>query len=118
MSEVTMAEALNAALDRSMEGNDRVLVLGEDVGKLGGVFRITDGLQSKFGEQRVFDTPLAESGILGFSVGLALYGYRPVAEMQFDGFAYPSLNQTISHVAKYRFRSRGRQTVPLVVRIP
>lgn len=118
MSEYTMAQALNAALDSSLSESDRVLVLGEDVGKLGGVFRITEGLQDRYGEDRVFDTPLAESGILGFSIGMALYGYRPVAEMQFDGFAYPSLNQTISHAAKYRFRSRGRQTVPLVVRIP
>lgn len=113
-----MAQGLNEALRRSLDADDRVLVLGEDVGKLGGVFRITDRLQEEFGERRVFDTPLAESGILGFSIGLALRGFRPIAEMQFDSFAYPSLNQTISHAAKYRFRSRGRLGVPLVVRIP
>jgi 2-oxoisovalerate dehydrogenase E1 component beta subunit len=118
MAEVTMAQGLNEALRRSLDSDDRVLVLGEDIGKLGGVFRITDRLQEEFGEQRVFDTPLAESGILGFSIGLALRGFRPIAEMQFDSFAYPSLNQTISHAAKYRFRSRGRLGVPLVVRIP
>jgi 2-oxoisovalerate dehydrogenase E1 component beta subunit len=118
MSEVTMAQALNEALRNSLKGNDRVLVLGEDIGKLGGVFRITENLQEEFGEERVFDTPLAESGIVGFSLGLALRGYRPVPEIQFDGFIYPSFNQTVAHVAKYRFRSRGRLGVPLVVRVP
>ena len=118
MGEVTMAEALNQALRTSLENDDKVLVLGEDIGKLGGVFRITDKLQEEFGSERVFDTPLAESAILGVSLGLALYGYRPVAEIQFDGFVYPSFNQIVSHVAKYRYRSRGRAGVPIVVRIP
>ena len=118
MSEVTMAQALNEALRNSLSDDERVLVLGEDIGKLGGVFRITENLQEEFGPTRVFDTPLAESGIVGFSLGLALRGYRPVAEIQFDGFIYPSFNQVVSHVAKHRFRSRGRAPVPLVVRVP
>jgi 2-oxoisovalerate dehydrogenase E1 component beta subunit len=118
MPEVTMVAALNRALADSLREDERVLVLGEDIGKLGGVFRVTEGLQGEFGEERVFDTPLAESGIAGVSLGLALAGWRPVAEMQFDGFAYPALDQVISHVAKYRYRSRGRQGVSVVIRIP
>jgi 2-oxoisovalerate dehydrogenase E1 component beta subunit len=113
-----MVRALNEALRRSLADDPRALVLGEDVGKLGGVFRVTDGLQEEFGSDRVFDTPLAESAIAGVSLGLALAGWHPVAEMQFDGFSYPALDQVISHIAKYRYRSRGRQTVPLVIRIP
>jgi 2-oxoisovalerate dehydrogenase E1 component beta subunit len=93
-------------------------VLGEDIGKLGGVFRVTEGLQDSFGTDRVFDTPLAEAAIAGVSLGLALAGWHPVAEMQFDGFSYPALDQVISHIAKYRYRSRGRQSAPLVIRIP
>jgi 2-oxoisovalerate dehydrogenase E1 component subunit beta len=118
MAEVTMVKALNEALRHSLVEDSRVLVLGEDVGKLGGVFRVTDGLQDEFGSQRVFDTPLAEAAIAGVSLGLAFAGWHPVAEMQFDGFSYPALDQVISHIAKYRFRSRGRQTAPLVIRIP
>jgi 2-oxoisovalerate dehydrogenase E1 component beta subunit len=118
MAEVTMVKALNQALRDALAEDDRALILGEDVGKLGGVFRVTDGLQAEFGTERVFDTPLAEAAIAGVSLGLALAGWRPVAEMQFDGFSYPALDQVISHVAKYRFRSRGRQTVPIVIRIP
>jgi pyruvate dehydrogenase E1 component beta subunit len=113
-----MVQALNRALRDSLSSDDRVLVLGEDVGKLGGVFRVTDELQDEFGAKRVFDTPLAESAIAGVSLGLCLAGWRPVAEMQFDGFSYPALDQCISHIAKYRYRSRGRQGVPLVIRIP
>jgi 2-oxoisovalerate dehydrogenase E1 component beta subunit len=113
-----MGQALNEALRRSLAEDDRVLLLGEDIGKLGGVFRITDRLQDEFGEERVFDTPLAESAILGVSIGLALAGWKPVAEMQFDAFSYPALNQVISHAAKYRFRSANSASVPLVVRIP
>lgn len=113
-----MAAALNRALRDSLEEDDRTLVLGEDIGTLGGVFRITDGLQAEFGKGRVFDTPLAESGIVGVSLGLALYGFRPVAEIQFDGFVYPAFNQIVSHVAKHRYRSRGTAAVPLVIRIP
>jgi pyruvate dehydrogenase E1 component beta subunit len=113
-----MVGALNQALRDSLTEDPRTLVLGEDVGRLGGVFRVTDGLLDAFGSRRVFDTPLAEAGIAGVSLGLALAGWHPVAEMQFDGFSYPAIDQIISHVAKYRFRSRGRQTVPLVIRIP
>jgi 2-oxoisovalerate dehydrogenase E1 component beta subunit len=113
-----MVRALNEALRHSLAEDPRMLILGEDIGKLGGVFRVTEGLQDEFGSERVFDTPLAEAGIAGVSLGLALAGWRPVAEMQFDGFSYPALDQIISHVAKYRFRSRGRQSVPLVIRIP
>src|SRR6266542_6028299 len=116
--EITMVQALNQAMRRSMADDPRVLVLGEDVGTLGGVFRVTEGLQEEFGDQRVFDTPLAEAAIAGVSLGLALVGWRPIAEMQFDGFSYPALDQVISHVAKYRYRSRGRQPMPLVIRIP
>jgi pyruvate dehydrogenase E1 component beta subunit len=118
MADVTMVGALNQALRDSLRDDDRVLVLGEDVGKLGGVFRVTERLQEEFGQERVFDTPLAESAIAGVSLGLALAGWRPVAEMQFDGFSYPALDQVISHIAKYRYRSRGRQGVPMVIRIP
>jgi pyruvate dehydrogenase E1 component beta subunit len=113
-----MVQALNRALRDSLATDDRVLVMGEDIGKLGGVFRVTEALQEEFGTERVFDTPLAESAIAGVSLGLCLAGWRPVAEMQFDGFSYPALDQTISHLAKYRYRSRGRQGVPLVMRIP
>ncbi len=113
-----MAQALNRALHDEMESDDRVLVFGEDVGVLGGVFRVTDKLQERFGDERCFDTPLAESGILGTSLGLALYGFRPVPEMQFDGFTYPGFEQLVSHIAKYRNRSRGRVTIPVTVRIP
>ena len=118
MTEVTMVKALNEALRDSLRDDPRMLVLGEDIGKLGGVFRVTDGLQEAFGTDRVFDTPLAEAAIAGVSLGLALAGWHPVAEMQFDGFSYPALDQVISHIAKYRYRSRGRQSAPLVIRIP
>jgi pyruvate dehydrogenase E1 component beta subunit len=113
-----MVKALNQALRDSLAEDDRMLILGEDVGKLGGVFRVTEGLQDEFGPQRVFDTPLAEAAIAGVSLGLALAGWHPVAEMQFDGFSYPALDQIISHIAKYRYRSRGNQSAPLVIRIP
>lgn len=115
---VTMAQALNAALRDALHADDRVLVFGEDVGPLGGVFRITDGLTRDFGEDRCFDTPLAEAGIVGIAVGLAMGGYRPVVEMQFDAFAYPAFEQIASHVAKLRNRTRGRVAVPMVIRIP
>jgi 2-oxoisovalerate dehydrogenase E1 component beta subunit len=115
---VTMAAALNAALADSLAADDRVLVFGEDVGTLGGVFRITDGLAARFGERRVFDTPLAESGIIGTAIGMAMNGLVPVVEMQFDAFAYPAFEQFTSHLAKLRNRTRGRVGLPVVVRIP
>ena len=114
----TLAKALNAGLRRAMEDDPKVLIMGEDVGKLGGVFRITDGLQKDFGEDRVMDSPLAESGIVGTAVGLALRGYRPVVEIQFDGFVYPAYDQIVCQVAKFHFRSSGHQLMPMVIRIP
>jgi pyruvate dehydrogenase E1 component beta subunit len=118
MPEVSMVAALNAALRDALASDPRTLVFGEDVGELGGVFRVTEGLRDEFGGARVFDTPIAEAGIAGLCVGLALAGWRPVAEMQFDGFSYPALDQVISHVAKYRTRTRGRVAMPVVIRIP
>jgi 2-oxoisovalerate dehydrogenase E1 component beta subunit len=117
-TEVTMVAALNAALRDALERDERTLVFGEDVARLGGVFRVTDGLQDAFGPDRVFDTPVAEAGIVGAAVGLSLAGWRCVVELQFDGFSYPALDQIISHVAKYRYRTRGRAAMPLVIRIP
>ncbi len=118
MSEMTLAKALNNGLRKAMDDDAKVLVMGEDVGKLGGVFRVTDGLQKDFGEDRVIDTPLSESGILGTAVGLAMRGYRPVCEIQFDGFVYPAYDQIVSQVAKMRFRSLGKVPMPIVIRIP
>jgi 2-oxoisovalerate dehydrogenase E1 component beta subunit len=118
MTTVTMAGALNAALRDAMREDPNVLVFGEDVGPLGGVFRITDGLTAEFGPDRCFDTPLAEAGIVGTAVGMAMYGFRPVVELQFDAFAYPALEQIISHVAKMRNRTRGRVGLPMVIRVP
>jgi len=118
MSTITLAKALNDGLRASMEGDAKVVVMGEDVGKLGGVFRVTDGLQKDFGEDRVIDTPLSESGIVGTAVGLAMRGYRPVCEIQFDGFVYPAYDQIVSQVAKLHFRSGGRLPMPIVIRIP
>src|SRR5205814_2340764 len=112
--EVTMARAINEALRRSLSEDARTLVLGGDVGRLGGVFRVTEGLQDEFGEERVFDTPLAEAAIAGVCVGLAIAGWRPIAEMQFDAFSYPALDQVISHVAKMRYRSQGRLPMSIV----
>src|SRR5450631_1750520 len=102
---LSLSAAVNAGLRRAMESDERVLVMGEDVGTLGGVFRVTDGLQKDFGEERVIDTPLAESGIIGTAIGLAMRGYRPVCEIQFDGFVYPAFNQIVSQLAKLHFRS-------------
>jgi 2-oxoisovalerate dehydrogenase E1 component beta subunit len=118
MAGFTMVEAINHALADSMEADDRVLVFGEDVGRQGGVFRVTDGLQKTFGRQRCFDTPLAESAIIGASVGLALRGFRPVPEIQFDGFTYPAFDQIVSHLAKYRTRTRALISMPVTVRVP
>lgn len=118
MAAVSMAKALNAAMRDAMAANDKVVVFGEDVGKLGGVFRVTDGLQAQFGADRCFDTPLAESGIVGFAVGMSMSGFKPVVEMQFDAFAYPAFEQIASHVAKLRNRTRGSLGVPMVIRVP
>jgi 2-oxoisovalerate dehydrogenase E1 component beta subunit len=115
---LTLGKALNLGLRRAMEDDPKVLIMGEDVGKLGGVFRITDGLQKDFGEERVIDTPLAESGIVGTAVGLAIRGYRPVCEIQFDGFVYPAYDQIVAQVAKMHYRSQGRVRLPIVIRIP
>ena len=118
MSAMTMAKALNEGLRKAMEADPKVVIMGEDVGKLGGVFRITDGLQKDFGEQRVLDTPLAESGIVGTAVGLAIRGFRPVCEIQFDGFIFPAFDQIVSQVAKLHYRSQGKVKVPMVIRVP
>ncbi|WP_336854663.1 alpha-ketoacid dehydrogenase subunit beta [Sinomonas albida] len=115
---VTFAKALTTAMADAMRADDGVIVFGEDVAKLGGVFRITDGLMAEFGDQRCFDTPLAESGIVGMALGMAMNGMRPVVEMQFDAFAYPAFEQIASHVAKMHNRTRGRVTLPMVIRVP
>jgi pyruvate dehydrogenase E1 component beta subunit len=118
VARLNMVEAIDQALSQEMERDETVIVLGEDVGKDGGVFRVTQGLVETFGEDRVIDTPLAESGIVGFAIGMALAGFRPVAEIQFSGFIYPAYDQIISHAARFRTRSRGQRTVPMVVRTP
>ncbi len=118
MSDLFLVEAVNDALHVEMERDDSVMVLGEDVGKLGGVFRATAGLQERFGADRCVDTPLAEAGILGAAVGLCMAGWRPVCEMQYDAFSYPSLDQLINHVGRYRWRTRGKMSFPLVIRMP
>ncbi len=118
MSTLTLGRSLNEGLRKALENDPKVLIMGEDVGKLGGVFRITDGLQKDFGESRVVDTPLAESGIVGTAIGLALRGYRPVCEIQFDGFVFPAFNQIVGQLAKMRYRSRGAVALPVVIRIP
>lgn len=118
MSEVNLAQALNGALETALESDDRVVLLGEDIGRTGGVFRITDGLRDRYGDQRIFDTPVAESGIVGAAFGMAIAGMRPVAELQFMGFSYPAFDQVINHVARIRNRSNHRFTAPLVIRIP
>jgi 2-oxoisovalerate dehydrogenase E1 component beta subunit len=115
---ITMAAALNAAIHDAMVADPTVVLFGEDVGPLGGVFRVTDGLYAEFGETRVSDSPLAESGIVGTAIGMAIYGLRPVVEMQFDAFSYPAFQQIVSHVAKMRNRTRGGIQLPIVIRIP
>jgi len=115
---LTLSKAINEGLRKSLEADPKVLIMGEDVGKLGGVFRVTDGLQKDFGESRVVDTPLAESGIVGTAIGLALRGYRPVCEIQFDGFVFPAFDQIVSQLAKQRLRSLGKVKMPVVIRIP
>jgi pyruvate dehydrogenase E1 component beta subunit len=118
MAEMYLAQAVNDGLDAALGADDRVVLLGEDIGRTGGVFRITDGLLEKYGPKRVYDTPVAESGIVGAAFGMAIAGMRPVVEMQFMGFSYPAYDQVINHVARIRNRSNGRFTAPMVIRIP
>lgn len=115
---ITLLEAINQALDIALENDENVVVFGEDTGHEGGVFRVTAGLQKKYGKERVFDTPLAEDAIIGTAIGMAINGLKPVAEIQFDGFIFPGYNQLVTHAARFRNRSRGQFTVPMVVRIP
>ena len=115
---MTMAQAITQALNDAMAADDRVLVFGEDVATLGGVFRVTDGLAETFGDQRCFDTPLAESAIIGIAIGMAVRGFVPVPEIQFDGFSAPAFDQMVSHLAKYRMRTHGDIDMPVTVRIP
>jgi 2-oxoisovalerate dehydrogenase E1 component beta subunit len=118
MTKISLGKGINQGLRAAMEKDPKVLIMGEDIGKLGGVFRVTEGLQKDFGEDRVIDTPLAESGIIGTAVGLALRGYRPVCEIQFDGFVFPAYDQIINQVAKMHYRSMGKLKMPIVIRIP
>ena len=118
MSKLTFARAINAGLRKSLENDPKVILMGEDIGSLGGVFRVTDGLQKDFGKHRVIDSPLAESGIIGTAVGLAYRGYRPVCEIQFDGFIYPAFDQIVSQVAKMHYRTQGRVKMPITIRVP
>lgn len=115
---MSLSKAINASLRTALENDPKVVIMGEDVGKLGGVFRVTDGLQKDFGEDRVIDTPLAESGIVGTAIGLALRGYRPVVEIQFDGFVFPAYDQIVTQLAKMHARSLGKVKMPVVIRIP
>ena len=118
MARLNLVEAIDQALQQEMQLDPKVVILGEDVGRDGGVFRVTEGLVQRFGDERVIDTPLAESGIVGTAIGMAIAGYRPVAEIQFSGFVYPAYDQLVSHAARMRTRSRGEFSVPLVVRMP
>src|SRR6201986_2643513 len=118
MTRLTLSKAINEGLRRALEDDPKAMIMGEDVGRLGGVFRVTDGLQKDFGEHRVMDTPLAESGIIGTAIGLQLRGYRPVCEIQFDGFVYPATDQIVSQLAKMHYRSQGKVKLPVVIRIP
>jgi pyruvate dehydrogenase E1 component beta subunit len=118
MTRLNMVEAIDQALQQEMQTDPKMIVMGEDVGRDGGVFRVTDGLVQRFGEDRIIDTPLAESGIVGMAIGMAIAGYHPVAEIQFSGFIYPAYDQLVSHASRMRNRSRGEFTVPLVVRTP
>ena len=118
MANLTLVQSINLALAQEMEADDSIILLGEDIGINGGVFRVTDGLQKRFGDDRVIDTPLAESGIIGFSVGLAMAGMKPIPEIQFEGFLGPAYDQLVNHAARFRTRTRGALTVPLTVRVP
>ena len=118
MTTITFAKAINHGLRKALEQSPKVLLMGEDIGALGGVFRVTDGLQKDFGQERVVDTPLAESGIVGTAIGLAMRGYRPVCEIQFDGFIFPAFDQITTQLAKMHYRSKGRLNLPVVIRVP
>jgi 2-oxoisovalerate dehydrogenase E1 component beta subunit len=118
MAQMTMSKAINSGLRRALEDDPKVVLMGEDIGTLGGVFRVTDGLQKDFGKDRVMDTPLAEAGIIGTAVGLAFRGYRPVCEIQFDGFIYPGFDQIVAQVAKLHYRTQGNVKMPLTIRVP
>jgi 2-oxoisovalerate dehydrogenase E1 component beta subunit len=118
MTQMTLSGAINSGLRRALADDDKVVLLGEDIGKLGGVFRVTDKLQEEFGPRRVMDSPLAEAGIIGTAVGLAFRGYRPVCEIQFDGFIYPGFDQIVAQVAKLHYRTRGKVKVPITIRVP
>jgi len=118
MTVMPLGQAINAGLRRALEGDPKVVLMGEDIGRLGGVFRVTAGLQKDFGEHRVIDTPLAESGIIGTAIGLAMRGFRPVCEIQFDGFIYPAFDQIVAQVAKLRYRTRGEVPMPITIRVP
>jgi 2-oxoisovalerate dehydrogenase E1 component beta subunit len=118
MTQMTMSKAINSGLRRALEDDPKVVLMGEDIGTLGGVFRVTDGLQKDFGKDRVMDTPLAEAGIIGTAVGLAFRGYRPVCEIQFDGFIYPGFDQIVAQVAKLHYRTQGNVKMPLTIRVP
>ncbi len=118
MTRLTLGKAINAGLRRALEADPKVVLAGEDIGKLGGVFRVTEGLQKDFGEHRVIDSPLAESGIIGTAVGMAMRGYRPVCEIQFDGFVFPAFDQIVTQVSRLRWRSKGVISMPMVIRIP
>ncbi|MGH3703726.1 MAG: alpha-ketoacid dehydrogenase subunit beta, partial [Agromyces sp.] len=118
MTTLTLAKALNAGLRRALADDDKVVLMGEDIGTLGGVFRVTDGLKAEFGAKRVVDAPLSEAGIVGTAVGLAYRGFRPVIEIQFDGFIYPGFDQIVAQVAKLHYRSRGNVRMPITIRVP
>ena len=118
MAQLTIVSAINQGLRRAMDSDPKVLLMGEDIGKLGGVFRVTEGLQKDFSDERVIDSPLAESGIVGTAIGLALYGFRPVVEIQFDGFVYPAFDQIVSQMARMRYRSGGALHLPITIRMP
>lgn len=118
MTELTMAKAINAGLAKAMEGDPKVLLMGEDIGTLGGVFRVTEGLKKQFGDERVLDTPLAESGIVGTAIGLAMRGYRPIVEIQFDGFVFPAFDQITTQLSRINLRHDGKMPMPIVIRIP
>jgi 2-oxoisovalerate dehydrogenase E1 component beta subunit len=118
MAQMTIVSAINQGLRRAMESDPKVLLMGEDIGKLGGVFRVTEGLQKQFGDERVIDSPLAESGIVGTAIGLALYGFRPVVEIQFDGFVFPAFDQIVAQMARMRYRSAGALALPITLRMP